>query len=424
MNLLVIGAGYVGLITAVCFANVNNKVYVYDKIREKLDKIKIAKAPFFEENLDSALLEAVQNNNLIPVFDLSEGFKSAEIIFICVGTPTKENGIDLGQVYAVFDELAPLIKESASRKIIVIRSTVIPGTTLELIQRLEKLTSKKYPHGFGMVANPEFLRQGNAIEDFHKHNKNIIGSENSEDAEKIKKLYEPFGRPSILFPTKAAEMSKYVSNCFTATKISFINEMGLVSKQVGVDINQIAEALELEIGLGNFPLKAGCGFAGGCLEKDVKALCDMTRKCGSEPLILETVLELNDSLPHAIIRILEQRMKNMNNRKIGVLGLSFKKGTDDIRKSRSTPLITELMKRKARVSAYDPKAMEKMRQLLPGVTYHETAQKVIDESDAVVLLTDWNEFSELEYGDKIVIDGRNIIPQHKRSKNYEGVCWP
>ncbi|MBU1758361.1 nucleotide sugar dehydrogenase [Patescibacteria group bacterium] len=412
------------MITAICFANNGNRVYVYDKIKEKLDKLKASETPFFEENLASNLDKAISSNNLTPVYNLSEGFEKAEIIFICVATPCKENGIDLSQLYSVCEELAPLIKSSSSRKIIVIRSTVIPGTTIAFTKKLEELSSKKYPQDFGVIANPEFLRQGDAIQDFLNHNKVIIGSENEEDAKTLKQLYEPLERPIILLSTKTAEMAKYVNNCLSATKISFINEMGLIAKEFDVDINEISQALDLRVGPGNFPLKAGCGFGGSCLEKDMRALLAVAHKENSPSILLESTISVNDSLPIRMVNNLENKLGPLERRKIGILGLSFKRGTDDIRNSRSVPIIIELKRRNATIFAYDPKATEKMKSVFSEISYCETAQELIDKSEAVVILADWEEFSDLDYRDKIILDGRNVIPKAKRGKNYEGVCWP
>jgi UDPglucose 6-dehydrogenase len=425
MNILVIGAGYAGLITAVCFSKAKNNVFVYDKDKEKLEKIKAGIAPFFEKDLSSSITHALESNTLLPVSNLSQGFENSEIIFICVGTPPKEDdGIDLNQVNNVCGELAELIKHSTSRKVIVIRSTVVPGTTQMFAKKLEECSSKSYPKDFGIVSNPEFLRQGDAIEDFLNHNKVIIGSEIEDDAKKVKELYKPFGRPIHILPTKAAEMAKYVNNCMSATKISYINEIGMISKKLGIDINQITKALDLRIGLGNFPLKAGCGYGGSCLEKDLKALIDLAQKQNTDPILLKSTLEVNNQIIFSIIDSLKHKFGSMDGRKVGILGLSFKKGTDDIRSSRSIPLIEQLINEKALISVFDPKAIEKMKSIFPNILYSETPQQLVDENDAVVILADWDEFSELNYRDKIIIDGRNIIPKEKRGINYQGVCWP
>ncbi len=416
MDILVIGAGYAGLITAACFASAGNTVYVYDKDREKLEKIKQMETPFYEEMLSDMLSKA--SGNLI-VSDLKSGFEKADVVFVCVGTPCKEdNSIDLSQIHSACDELAGLIKNSDNRKIIAIKSTVIPGTAEELVGRIEKASGKKYPDDFGIVSNPEFLRQGNAIDDFLHNNRIIIGSENREDAEKIKKIYAPFNRPAVIVSSRTAEMAKYVNNCLSSAKISFINEMGLIAKKQGVDINEVSEALGLKIGQGGFPLKAGCGFGGGCLEKDLKAFIEMSEKYGVEPHMLAAALKINDHLPKLMVKRLEDKLGGLENRKIGILGLAFKKGTDGTNNSRSTPLISELKKKNARITAFDPKAR------IPGIDFSENAQKLVDESDAVVIVSDWDEFAALDYGDKIVIDGRNVVPKEKRGKNYEGACWP
>ncbi len=409
MNILVVGAGHIGLVTAACLANKGNRIYVYDSDKSKLEKIKEGRVPFYEKNLE------IKGITVVP--DLAEGIGSSEVIFVCVGTPCREDGgMDLSQVNSACDEIAGLLGDS--RKTIVIRSTVIPGTTMELAKRIEKISGKKYPGDFGMVSNPEFLRQGDAVEDFLHNNRMIIGSENEKDAETVKKIYEPFGRPVKVVSVKTAEMAKYVNNCFSATKISFINEMGIISKEFGVDINEITDALDLRIGQNDFPLKAGCGFGGGCLEKDLKAFIDASRKQGNEPAVLESALRVNEFMIKLIVDRLEKKTGSLDNRRIGILGLSFKKGTDGTNNSRSIPLISELKKKNAKITAYDPKSR------IPDVDFSESAQKLVEESDAVVIVSDWDEFSGLDYGEKIVIDGRNVVPKKKRGSNYEGICWP
>jgi len=417
MNIFVVGAGPAGLITAVCFANKKNTVYIYDKDKSKLEKIKAGKTPFYEKDLGSELGKTEEN--IKPVFEMGRGFRNAEIIFICVGTPCRSNNkIDLSQIHSACDELADLIRNSTARKIITIRSTVVPGTVTELVGRIEEKSGKKYPEEFGVVSNPEFLRQGNAIEDFLYNNKVIIGSDNSRDADKLKEIYSCFERPIHAMSSKSAEMAKYMNNCFSTTKISFINEMGLIAKEQGIDINEISEALDMRLGQGNFPLKAGCGFGGGYLEKDLKAFIEVSKEYGIEPRMLSTALKINEQLPVLMINILRKKLGKLEGKKIGMLGLAFKKGTDGIRNSRSGQIIDKLESENASIFVYDPKVVD------TGLEHAENAQKLIDESDAIVIVSDWDEFSELDYGDKIVIDGRNVVPKEKRGKNYEGICWP
>ncbi len=425
MNLLVIGAGPVGLVTAVCFANSGKKVYINDKDAKRLKSISSGKPAFFEHELEKGLSRAIRKGALLPVDSIKEGFADSGIIFVCVGTPTIESGgQDMSQVNSVLEELAPLIRKSKSRKIIIIRSTVLPGTTIGLTKRLEELALKRHPLDFGMVANPEFMRQGNAMGDFLRCNKLVIGSEHKEDAETVRKLYWPFGLPAAMLSTKEAETAKYVSNCMSAVKISLINEIGRISKMFDVDINKVSDALDLRVGIGNFPLSAGCGFGGGCLDKDIRAFLSLAQSHGLDAPILRSALDVNESLPASMADALEGMLGGLEGKTVGLLGLSFKKGTDDIRNSRAIPLIRELQNRGVLIKAYDPKAMGKMKKIFPEIGYPRTPQKLIDGSEGVIILSDWEEFSALDYGDKAVVDGRNIVPKEKRGKRYEGVCWP
>jgi UDPglucose 6-dehydrogenase len=388
-------------------------------MKERVKAVRAGKPPFFENGLVDLLRSGLKSGKLMPVQSLAEGVGAAELIFICVGTPPAADGrIDLSQLNSVCDALAPLLERADTRKIIAVRSTAVPGTTEALALRLSHSSSKKCPEDFGIVYNPEFLREGNALDDFLHANRVVIGTGHKADGVQLAELYEPFGRPVTVISLRAAEMAKYVSNSLIATEISFINEAGLIAREYGVDIGEVAEALDLRVGMGNGRLKAGCGFGGSCLQKDLLALSDAARRKGVRPLMLEAVLQTNDRMVVRMAELLEKRLGALEGKRVGILGVAFKAGTSDVRNSRAVPLAGGLGKRGAHVRASDPHAV------LPGMEMVKDPQELVDWSDAVAILADWPEFASLGYGDKIVVDGRDTVPKRKRGKNYEGICWP
>jgi UDPglucose 6-dehydrogenase len=418
MRVLIVGAGPVGLVTAACLAEAGNSVHIYDCIGEKIEKIKTGRAPLFEKGLDDLLGRALESGKLFPISNLEEGFAKSDIIMLCVGTPPKENGeIDLSQLQGACMEIANVIGKGGSRKLVVVKSTVVPGTAKELMRMMECATAG---NDFGIAVNPEFLRQGNAVADF-ADSPIIIASENERDIESLRELYRTIGREATVLPVESAEMSKYVSNCFNATKVSFINEMGLVCKQFGIDVNGITDALGYS-GMAGRYMKAGHGFGGSCLEKDLRAFVSLGAKQGVETPVLNSVLEVNRRMDNIVISTLEKRLGGLEGRRIGILGLSYKKGTDDVRNSRAIGIIRSLIEKKAELAASDPRAMGNMRPIFPGIAYFENPQEVIERSEALAVLTDWDEFSPLEFRDRIVVDGRSA--SGKRGKNHEGICRP
>jgi len=423
MKLGVIGLGYVGLVTGVGFASMGHIVKGFDIDADKVKALNERKSPLYEVGLDVGLKEA--GDRFTATQKLSD-LNDCEVIFVCVGTPSREDGsIDLYYVKKAAEDLSKMLD---SYKVIVIKSTVVPGTTDSIIPILEsegKLSGKD----FGVAMNPEFLREGTALKDFFEPDRIVIGATDEKTREALLDLYEPFNCPKIFTNMKTAEMIKYASNAFLATKISFINEIGNICKKLGIDTYHVADGIGYDKRIGRAFLDSGIGFGGSCFPKDVKALIAMAESLGEEPKILKEVIHLNERQPLRKIDLIKKRGISLKDKKIAVLGLSFKPHTDDVRESRAVPLIEALLKDGAIVYAHDPQGAENMKKLLPegayeNLFYLDDPQEAVDNGEIVLLTTNWPHFKELDFKDKLVLDGRNVIPKEIRSKmDYEGVCW-
>ena len=418
MNISIIGIGYVGLVTGACFAKLGHNVTYVDVIKEKVDLINNKKSPIYEEGLEEILQENV-GKNLSATLDLKKTVLSTDITFICVGTPSKEDGsIDLKYIKESAEQIGKILKEKEGYHLIVVKSTVIPGTTEKVRDIIEKFSGKK---DFGICMNPEFLREGKAVYDFLNPDRIVIGEYDKKSGDILYELYKDFSSPILRVDLKTAEMIKYASNAFLATKISFINEIGNICKKLGIDVYKVAEAIGLDSRISPKFLNAGCGFGGSCFPKDVKALVAKAKNLKYNPVLLESVLKVNKDQPLKMIELLKNKIEKLENKKIGVLGLAFKPNTDDIRESPAIMIINELIKENSIVYAYDPKAMKNMKKIFPNINYEDDAQKVIDSSEAVLIVTEWEEFKNLDYKEKIIIDGRKVL--ERKDINYEGICW-
>jgi len=418
MKIGIIGLGYVGLITGVGFASLGNKVVGIDVDEKKIEKINKGESPIYEKDLESKLKENKENFTATTKI---EELKDCEIIFICVGTPSKEDGsIDLKYIKQAAEDISKILD---SYKIIVVKSTVIPGTTESLI----KILGKKVGRDFGLAMNPEFLKEGSALKDFFEPDRIVVGSYDEKTKEILEELYKDFNCPKIFTNIKTAEMIKYASNAFLATKISFINEIGNICKKLGIDVYDVAEGMGYDKRIGREFLNAGIGFGGSCFPKDVKALIAKAKEIGYDPKLLQEVIEINEKQPFKKIEIVKKKVSNLKNKKIALLGLTFKPHTDDIRESRAIPIIQKLIEEDAIIHAHDPKGIENTKLIFPEnekLRYIEDPQEAIDKSDIVLLLTEWPHFRKLDFKDKLVVDGRNVIPKEQREGlNYEGICW-
>jgi UDPglucose 6-dehydrogenase len=416
MKITLIGAGYVGLVTGACLAKFGNKVTLLDIDKKKVDLINNKKSPIYEENLDSLL----KNYKINATTEYKDVIPKSDLIFICVGTPTKDdNSQDLSYIKSSINELSKYLKQN---QIIVIKSSVVPGTTEEIIiPYLEKSTNLKCGKDFFVAVNPEFLKEGCAVSDFLNPDRIVIGSRNDKAKVILNKLYNEFNCPIVNTKIASAEMIKYASNAFLSTKISFINEIGNICKKLDIDVYDVAEGMGYDKRIGRDFLNAGAGWGGSCFPKDVKALINKAKELGVKPRILESVLIVNENQPLKLIELLKVHSKTLKNKEIGILGGAFKPDTDDVRESRTIPVINELLKQDAIVKLYDPQATDNLKKLFPTIKYC-TAQEALN-ADATIVLTKWEEFENLNFSDKIIIDGRKIEKAKKESKIYEGICW-
>ena len=421
MKLSVIGLGYVGLIQAAGMAKLGYYVIGIDFDKEKVGKIISKKPPIYEKGLTERLQEVIPDK-LTATEDL-KAVQDTDVTFICVGTPSKKQGeMSLHQLRNVLNQLGKLLDKT--HHIFVIKSTVVPGTCEDVvIPTLEKASGKIFGKDFSVVMNPEFLREGEAIEDFFNPDRIVLGSSDKNALVRVKEIYSAFKCPVVETNFKEAEMIKYASNAFLATKISFINEIGNISKTQGIDTNMVAKGIGLDKRISPHFLKSGIGFGGSCFPKDVNAIVYKATEKGYNPRLLRSVLDINREQPLKMIEILDKAAAPIKGKKVGLLGLTFKAGTDDIRESPALNTIKELLMEEAELYIHDPKAMDKAMKLFPHLNYLDDGQEVIDNSDVVLILTEWPEFRELDYGDKLVIDGKNLFYGDNRPKNYQGICW-
>lgn len=421
MKISIIGTGYVGLVSGACFAKLDNNVICVDIDEKKIDLINKGISPIYEEGLD----EILSNNKdkIKATKDYKFAIENSDITFICVGTPSKSDlSLDLTYIKEATSEIGKQIKNKNSWHLVVVKSTVLPGTTKDIVLPiLEKYSGKKVGTGFGLAMNPEFLKEGIAVKDFLKPDRIVIGTYDEKSNDALKKLYEGFTCPIVETTLSTAEMIKYASNAFLATKISFINEIGNMCKKLGIDTYEVADGVGLDKRIGRAFLDSGIGWGGSCFPKDLDALISWYKKDNEKPEIIQSTVKINEQQPLRLIKLLKKHILQINGKTIGILGLAFKPNTDDIRESRAIPIVKQLLKESANVKAYDPKAMNNFKKIFPKIAYCSSAQEVLS-SDAVLITTKWEEFKKLNYTGKIVIDGRRI-KEAESAKIYEGVCW-
>lgn len=415
MRISVVGSGYVGLVTGTCLAKLGNKVTLIDVDREKVKAVNNRISPIYEEGLDEILTEV----NIEASSDYEKMIDS-ELILICVGTVSNEDGsISLEQVEEATEQIAEVSKRKGKYFVICVKSTVPPGTTEELVIPILETSGKKKGSGFGVCMSPEFLREGKAIYDFMNPVRVIIGEYDERSGDMVVNLYKDFNAPILRTNLRTAEMIKLASNAFLATKISFVNEVGNICKKLGIDVYEVAKGMGLDDRIGSKFLNAGIGFGGSCLPKDLKMLIARAKEIGYEPTILEGVLNLNDAQALKLVESLKKHVP-LKDAVIGLLGLAFKPGTDDVRDSRAIKIVEVLLREGAVVKAYDPLAVKNFSKLFPQIEY-VTKEEVLN-SDAILIVTEWEEFNNLDYKGKVVIDGRRVA-KAREARIYEGVCW-
>ena len=421
MKISIIGTGYVGCVTGVCFAEMGHQIYFADVDQTKLNAINSGKSPIFEPDLDDLLVK--NRKKITTTTDISEAVHHTDMTMICVGTPQKTDGSsDLRFIIDVAHTLGRALIDVKKFHTVIVKSTVLPGTTSTVVQPIiEQDSGKKATVDFGIGSNPEFLKEGSAVKDFFHTDRIVIGVHDPKTKKMLEDLYKPLHAPIFTADIKTAEMIKYVSNAFLATKISFSNEIGNLCKVNGIDSYEVFKGVGMDVRINPHFFRSGIGFGGSCFPKDLHALISFAESQGIDTRILKAVLKTNDEQPQKLMALLKKHL-DIRGKTIGVLGLSFKPDTDDIRESRAIPVIRELLKEGAQVIAYDPMAIPGFSALFPTIGYAKSADEVL-ESDAVVIVTEWAEFSRLNYSGRIVIDGRRVLKARSDAGVYDGVCW-
>ena len=421
MNITVIGSGYVGLVSGTCFAEMGNSVTCVDIDPVKIEKLNQGIIPIFEPGLESMVLKNVKNKNIFFTTELNKALQNSEIVFIAVGTPMGEDGsADLQYVLAV----AKSIGQSMQKRLIVVDKSTVPiGTADKVKATIQKeLDTRNSDLEFDVVSNPEFLKEGAAISDFMKPDRVVIGADSEIAFKKMKELYSPFFRSHdrfIKMDICSAEMTKYAANAMLATKISFINEIANICEKVGADVNQVRIGIGSDQRIGYSFIYPGVGYGGACFPKDLKALSKIAKENGYTAKLITAVEEVNDAQKIAIAqKIINRFGENLIGFTFGIWGLAFKPGTDDMREAPAIYVIKELVKRGAKIKAYDPKAIHQAKEIylkgIENIIYVATKYEVLKDSDALVLLTEWKEFRSPDFEvlknqmkNPIIFDGRN-----------------
>jgi UDPglucose 6-dehydrogenase len=423
MQISIVGGGYVGLVTGACFAHLGHYITIIDIDADKVHLINNGQSPIYEIGLEQLIKQHIGSE--LRASTKFDSIASAEVIFICVGTPqTPNNNIDLSFIKSACSSIGMSLTNNISECCVIIKSTVLPGTTENII-RPEILTStKKSENEINFIVNPEFLREGKAIEDFMHPDRIIIGNNESYSKYFINELYEKIPAPIIYTDIPTAEMIKYTSNAFLATKISFANEIGNICKHLHINAYDVMKGVGLDHRIGSQFLNAGIGFGGSCFYKDLSALILLAQKNNENPILLQSIIDINTRQPHKLIALLENKIGDVSDKYITLLGLAFKNDTDDIRESRAIPIIRELLQKKAHLAVYDPMAMTNMRQIFPDIKYCNNAIDALTNADGCLVLTEWTEFSKLDtefdvMKHKVIIAGRKILT----CKGVEGICW-
>ena len=421
MKISIIGTGYVGAVTGTCLAELGNQITFVGRDKKKLSLINSGKSPIYEPGLDQLLEKNL--HRITPTIDLPDAIRKTELTFVCVGTPSNDDGsINLDQIREVSHTIGKSLASDGRYHTIIIKSTVLPGTAETLvIPVLEKESGKTAFMDFGVASNPEFLKEGTAIEDFFHTDRVVIGVNDPKTKEVLERLYQPLNAPIFTTTIRTSEMIKYTSNSFLATKISFANEIGNLCKKMGIDSYEVFKGVGLDARINPHFFRSGIGFGGSCFPKDVKALIAHAHSLGIEPQILTAVMGTNEDQPAKMVELLKRHM-DIAGKTIGVLGLAFKPDSDDVRESRAIPVIRLLQQAGAEVRVYDPAAMENFREIFPGLSYMASSSEVL-ASDAVLIITEWKEFEVLDYRGKLVIDGRRVEKAKKEAAIYEGMCW-
>ncbi|WP_275316845.1 UDP-glucose dehydrogenase family protein [Tenacibaculum bernardetii] len=421
MNIAVVGSGYVGLVSGACFSEMGNKVTCVDIDQHKIDKLHEGIIPIYEPGLENMVLKNIANKNLFFTTNLEEAIRDASIVFIAVGTPMGDDGsADLQYVLAVAKEIG---NKMTKRLVVVDKSTVPVGTADKVKATIQQELDRRGEEiDFDVVSNPEFLKEGAAIDDFMKPDRVVIGAESDYAFDKMKELYSPFLRAHdrlITMDIRSAEMTKYAANAMLATKISFMNEIANICEKVGADANQVRIGIGSDSRIGYSFIYPGAGYGGSCFPKDVKALNKIAEEHGYNAQLIQSVEEVNNRQKFVIAEKIVKRFgEDLSGKVFALWGLAFKPGTDDMREAPAIYVVKELVRRGATINAYDPKAMEEAQHFylkgVEGISYFESKYEVLKDADALILLTEWKEFRSPDFSEvqqqlstPIIFDGRN-----------------
>lgn len=444
MNLSIIGTGYVGLVTGACFAETGNNVICMDIDTAKIKKLQKGIVPIYEPGLEELVKKNLDAGRLKFTTDLEYAIKNSEIIFLCLPTPPgKDGNADLGIVFSVVKDMAKILKniaresKSVVNKIIVSKSTVPVGTADKIKEIIAKEIGKYCENlKFDVVSNPEFLKEGNAVQDFMFPDRVVIGVNNSDSETVMRELYEPFvrtGAPILVMDTRSAEMVKYAANAFLAMRISFMNEIANLCEKVGADVEKVRIAIGYDVRIGPKFLFPGVGWGGSCFPKDVKALIKMGEENGIEMKIVKSVYEVNERQRKIIVEKMKRHFgKDLKDKKIAIWGLSFKPKTDDMREAPSITIINELLKLGVKITAFDPVAIANAKKIFGNqIKFAKDQYEALKGADALVLVTEWQEFREPDFNymkslmrNHVIFDGRNIYNPEKLKKlgfTYYGI---
>ncbi|KRO61701.1 MAG: UDP-glucose 6-dehydrogenase [Pelagibacteraceae bacterium BACL5 MAG-120705-bin12] len=419
MKLCMIGSGYVGLVSGACFSDLGNDIICVDNDTKKIDNLKKGIIPIYEPGLEELVIRNTKQNRLIFSSNLKESVKKSDIIFICVGTPTRKNGssADLSYVYNVAKEISLSINKF---KIIITKSTV-PVTTGDIIENL--ISKKVNKNLFCVASNPEFLREGEAIRDFTYPDRIVIGTDDKRTNKVLKELYSPLiskGAQYIQTARRSAELIKYASNAFLATKITFINEIANLCEKINVNVEDVAIAMGLDKRIGSRFLRAGPAYGGSCFPKDTKAIVATANKYKTNLSVIKSVIKSNENRNKFLINRVNLILKNkIKNKKITFLGVTFKANTDDMRDSSCLTMIPELVKKGASIKYYDPTGYKEIFKKFKNVSYEKTIERSIDNVDLIIIHTEWNDFKSINFNKLInkkktkIFDMRNIYSSIK-----------
>ena len=434
MRITVIGTGYVGLVTGACFSKMGNKVYCVDIVEEKINNLKKGILPIFEPHLGTMVINGQEKGDLVFTTDIKEALDDSNIIFIAVGTPMAEDGsANLDYIFSAATDIANNISHDS---LVVIKSTVPIGTGYKVKNHIECILKENNSSvKISIASNPEFLKEGRAIEDCMHPDRVVIGAEDDEVFETLKDLYQSFVLNHdrfVLMDIKSAEMTKYVANAMLATKISFMNEIANICEVTGANVQKVRLGIGSDRRIGYDFIYAGCGYGGSCFPKDVQALINTSQSHGYFPRILSNVEEVNKDQKMVLVnKVVDRFGDDLSGLTFSIWGLSFKPGTDDVREATSIIVISELIKRGAKIKAYDPQATAEFKraiddEFLSSIEFAENRYDALDGADALILITEWKEFRYLDFelfeeklNQKIIFDGRNIYDKKIENLGFE-----